>query len=297
MMTKGRSFKASAVSVDRSKRSSRATSRLAVGTTALLSVGLLALSGCSPNLEGLFGAGGASTASGGTGGTGGTGGMSTGGDTSTSSSTSSTTSSTSSTSSSTSSTTSSTSSTTSSTSSTTSSTSSGPVTVTALPEGSTYRYWDKGSVAAGWSGSGFDDNAWSTGTAPLGYGDAYVVTTVGFGPNAGSKYISTWFRTSFDVASAAAVTTATIELNVDDGALVFLNGAEWVRWNMPDGATTPDTLASGIVDGAQEGQFIGFDVDPSLLVSGKNVLAIELHQAVANSSDLGIDARVTLDLN
>ena len=94
MMTKGRSFKASAVSVDRSKRSSRATSRLAVGTTALLSVGLLALSGCSPNLEGLFGAGGASTASGGTGGTGGTGGMSTGGDTSTSSSTSSTTSST-----------------------------------------------------------------------------------------------------------------------------------------------------------------------------------------------------------
>ena len=31
--------------------------------------------------------------------------------------------------------------------------------------------------------------------------------------------------------------------------------------------------------------------------SGQNVLAIEVHQAVSNSSDLGIDARVTLNLN
>jgi len=166
-----------------------------------------------------------------------------------------------------------------------------------LPEASTYRYWDQGSVAGSWSASGFDDSTWPTGTAPLGYGDAYIVTTVGYGPNPGAKYISTWFRTSFEVADAAAVTTATIELNVDDGALVFLNGTEWVRWNLPEGAITPSTLASGLVDGFQEDQFIGFAVDPALLVSGKNVLAIEVHQAVQNSSDLGIDARVTLNLN
>ena len=169
--------------------------------------------------------------------------------------------------------------------------------MTVLPEGSTYRYWDQGSVAPTWTGSGFDDSAWPTGTAPLGYGDGYIVTTVGFGPNPGAKYISTWFRTSFQVENAAAVTKALIELEVDDGAIVFLNGTEWVRWNMPNGAVDASTLASGIVDGAQEGQFIGFDVSPSLIVEGKNVLAIELHQAVANSSDLGIDARITLDLN
>ena len=169
--------------------------------------------------------------------------------------------------------------------------------MTALPEGSLYRYRDTGSVAAGWSGSGFDDSAWATGTAPLGFGDAYIVTTVGFGPNPDSKYISTWFRTTFDVASAAAVTTATLELTVDDGAIVFLNGTEWVRSNLPNGAITPSTLALSIVDGAQEGEFLAFDVDPSLLVDGQNVLAIEVHQAVSNSSDLGIDARVTLNLN
>ncbi len=51
------------------------------------------------------------------------------------------------------------------------------------------------------------------------------------------------------------------------------------------------------MDGPQEGTFTPFAVDPSLLVNGKNVLAIEVHQAVANSSDLGIDARITLVQN
>ena len=171
------------------------------------------------------------------------------------------------------------------------------MTVTVLPEASTYRYRDTGSVVAGWSDSAFDDSAWPTGTAPLGFGDPYIATTIGYGPNPDAKYTSTWFRTTFEVASAAAVTTAKIELEVDDGALVFLNGAEWARWNLPDGAVTPSTFALSIVDGGQEGQFIAFDVDPSLLVDGENVLAIEVHQAVSNSSDLGIDARVTLNLN
>ena len=169
--------------------------------------------------------------------------------------------------------------------------------MTALPEGSVYRYWDQGSVAADWAGSGFNDSAWPTGTAPLGFGDPYIVTTIGYGPDPNAKYTSTWFRTTFDVASAAAVTTAKIEINVDDGALVFLNGAEWARLNLPSGAIAPGTFAPSIIEAGQENQFIAFDVDPSLLVDGKNVLAIEVHQALLTSTDLGIDARVTLDLN
>lgn len=166
-----------------------------------------------------------------------------------------------------------------------------------LPAGSAYRYWDKGSVVAGWAASGFDDSGWATGTAPLGYGDAYIVTTLGYGPNAGSKYITTWFRKTFDVEDAASVTAATLELEVDDGAVVYVNGTEWARYNMPGGTVTADTLASSIVEGPQEGSFLAFTVDPALLANGKNVLAIELHQSIANSSDLGIDARVTLQVN
>ena len=169
--------------------------------------------------------------------------------------------------------------------------------VTVLPEESVYRYWDQGSVAPGWFNPAFDDSMWPSGPAPLGFGDPYIVTTVGFGPNPDSKYVSTWFRTTFDVPNAAAVLTATIELKVDDGAVVLLNGNEWVRWNMPNGAISQSTLASSIIEAADEGFFIPFDVNPSLLVDGENVLAIEVHQAILNSTDLGIDSRITLLVN
>ena len=49
-MGKGRSFKAPEEMVDRSEPSPRATRRLAAFITASLAVGLLALSGCSPNV-------------------------------------------------------------------------------------------------------------------------------------------------------------------------------------------------------------------------------------------------------
>ncbi|MBK8259634.1 MAG: beta galactosidase jelly roll domain-containing protein [Polyangiaceae bacterium] len=169
--------------------------------------------------------------------------------------------------------------------------------VVVLPEESVYRYWDQGTLVPGWLNSGFDDTMWPSGVAPLGFGDAYISTTIGFGPDSSSKYPSTWFRTTFDVANAAAVLSASIELKVDDGAVVYLNGNEWVRWNMPSGTITTSTLASQILEAGEEGFFIPFDVNPSLLVDGKNVLAIEVHQAVLNSSDLGIDARITLQVN
>jgi hypothetical protein len=117
---------------------------------------------------------------------------------------------------------------------------------------------------------------------------------VGFGGNPNSKYITTWFRTTFDVTNVASVMSATLELMRDDGARAFVNGAEAARTNMPNGAIDTDTLASDIVDGGEETIFFAFVLDPALLAEGQNSLAIEVHQAVDNSSDLGIDARITL---
>ena len=84
---------------------------------------------------------------------------------------------------------------------------------------------------------------------------------------------------------------------------IFREGEMFAVPPVVDGAPYPSsavaidetTLASGIIDGAQEGVWKAFVLDPTTLISGTNVLAIELHQAVANSSDLGIDTRVTLE--
>jgi hypothetical protein len=169
-------------------------------------------------------------------------------------------------------------------------------TVTVLPEGSVYKYLDTGiAPPATWVNANFDDSAWDTGEAPLGYGDAHIATTVGYGLNPNNKFVTTWIRTTFEVQGAASVASAKVELMRDDGARAFLNGTEVARSNLPQGAITAATLASSSVSGGQETTFFSFDVDPALLVEGTNVLAVEVHQVSGNSTDLGVDARVTVE--
>lgn len=173
-----------------------------------------------------------------------------------------------------------------------------PMTVIALPEGSMWKYWDNGLLPdPNWTAPAYLDIAWESGAAPLGYGsDPHIVTVVGYGPNAQSKYITTWFRTAFNVMGAKEISAAKIEILRDDGAVAYLNGTEVARSNMPAGAIMTNTLASGIVDGAEETTWFSFPIDPALFVEGSNVLAVEVHQSVANSSDLGLDARVTIEV-
>jgi hypothetical protein len=75
----------------------------------------------------------------------------------------------------------------------------------------------------------------------------------------------------------------------DDGAIVYLNGAEVARSNMPGGTVGHLTPASTGISGADEYTFYDFTVEPGLLHNGTNVLAAEVHQSSATSSDLSFD--------
>lgn len=164
-----------------------------------------------------------------------------------------------------------------------------------LPRGQTWRYWDRGtSPPADWASPSFDDAAWLSGPAPLGYGDLQA-TVVGYGPDPNAKYVTTWFRTEFVVIDPGAIADAlTLELVRDDGARVLLNGAEIARSGLPDGDVAADALALVTTGGADELHVSTWPVDPSLLVAGTNVLAAEVHQAQATSSDLTFDAGLVL---
>jgi hypothetical protein len=78
----------------------------------------------------------------------------------------------------------------------------------------------------------------------------------------------------------------------DDGCVVYLNGVEVARSNMPGGAIAYDTLASSAVGGADESAWQGFTMSPALLVGGVNVVAVEVHQSQRTSSDLSFDLRL-----
>ena len=158
---------------------------------------------------------------------------------------------------------------------------------TIVPSGSSWRYLDNGSnQGTAWRARTFADTAWKQGNAQLGYGDGDESTVVSFGPNANQKYVTTYFRRQFTV-DPSTLGTVTLQLKRDDGAVVYLNGTEIVRSNMPTGTISSTTLANDA--GSTENQFFSYTVPTSALVNGSNTLAVEVHQTSATSSDVSFD--------
>jgi hypothetical protein len=156
-----------------------------------------------------------------------------------------------------------------------------------------WKYLDNGSnQSTQWRARTFDDSAWASGPAELGYADS-PATPVSFGPNSASKYITTYFRHTFQVADPALIASLSLKLLVDDGAVVYLNGEEVVRKNLPAGEISHLTLASLAVGGTDESTFTTFNLPASGLLPGDNVLAVEVHQSAPNSSDLSFDLGLT----
>ncbi len=161
-----------------------------------------------------------------------------------------------------------------------------------IAAGAAWKYRDTGvAPPANWTSNSYVDAAWSSGPTRLGYGDTQA-TTVGYGSNANVKYLTTWFRHTFTVADAALFDALRLELQRDDGAVVYVNGVEIVRDNLRSSAVTPTTLATTSVGGTDETVWNVFTAPATALVTGTNTVAIELHQAAPDSSDLGLDVRL-----
>jgi hypothetical protein len=161
----------------------------------------------------------------------------------------------------------------------------GPTVFTAtVPGGQEWRYLDDGSdQATAWRQVGFDDRSWKSGVGEFGYGDGGERTRVSYGTNPNDKHITTYFRTTF--TSSSSSNAASIYMRVDDGAIVYINGVEAVRDNMPDGPINHDSLAVARNGGA-ESSSRHHAIDPSLIRPGTNTIAVEVHQASADSDDL-----------
>ncbi len=158
---------------------------------------------------------------------------------------------------------------------------------------STWKYDDTGTDrGTAWFNASYDDSAWPSGAGQFGYGDGGESTLLGYGPDANNKYPTYYFRKSFNVANAALYSDLIFSLLRDDGAVVYLNGEEIYRDNMPGGAVGYSTLASSAVAGAAESTYYVFPSIPTNLVSGTNVLAVEVHQNVVTSSDLSFDFKL-----
>ena len=161
---------------------------------------------------------------------------------------------------------------------------------------SVWKYLDNGSnQGTNWAQPNFNDATWNSGLARLGYGGDGEETTVGYGPSSTAKYITTYFRRAFVVPPDTYLTNLTFRLTRDDGAVVWVNGREAYRSNMPGGVILNTTTASSAVSGANETTFFPTTLRATNVFPGTNIVAVEIHQSDANSSDLGFDLELDGD--
>jgi hypothetical protein len=158
-----------------------------------------------------------------------------------------------------------------------------------ITTGAVWKYLDTGvAPAAAWTQADYADESWKTGRAKLGYGVGDEATVVSWGSNANDRYITTWFRKLFVVEDVSAIDHLAVRLRRDDGAVVYLNGTELYRENMPGGAMTATTTALVDVLPSEESTFFR-RLTSGILMAGTNVIAVEVHQFRTNSTDLSFD--------
>lgn len=165
-----------------------------------------------------------------------------------------------------------------------------------IAPGSDWRYLDNGSdQGTAWRTAGFSDAGWAEGPAELGYGDDTETpprpeaTVISFGADDQNKHATYYFRRTFNVTDASSITNLRVGLVRDDGGIVYLNGTEVFRSNMPAGEVLYTDFASSTVGGADEVDFFAGSINASLLVNGANLLAVEVHQGSGTSSDVSFD--------
>ncbi len=158
---------------------------------------------------------------------------------------------------------------------------------TLIAPNSMWKYLDNGSdQGTAWRQPGFDDASWASGPAQLGYGDGDEATLVAYGPDPNNRYITTYFRQQFNLPNRSSITGLTIRMIRDDGAVVYVNGTEVWRPNMPAGEITHRTLAEHTAGDPDEFTWFELHIEPGVLVDGINTVAVEVHQSSPSSSDI-----------
>ncbi len=158
-----------------------------------------------------------------------------------------------------------------------------------VAEGASWRYRDDPQETM-WRALEFDDASWPSGTAQLGFGegDESVVLVPG--------RITYYFRADLIVPEDQLVTDASLGIIRDDGAVVYVNGTEVFRSNMPAGTISSSTAAMSTTAGSDESRWFETTVAGDAFQQGVNVIAVEVHQRSAGSSDVSFDLRLDAQL-
>ncbi len=167
-----------------------------------------------------------------------------------------------------------------------------------IPAKSDWKYRKGTSEAStpinAWRDPEFDDSAWSSGVAPIGYDPTVPMGTAL--PDMRNNYSSVYFRKKFQVADPNAVSALALEVLYDDGIQIWINGHRVVNANLPDRDVAYNELSIGAA--RESDSYDPFAVSAAgLLQAGENTIAVQLHNvSLSGSSDAFLDLKLTAQL-
>lgn len=157
-----------------------------------------------------------------------------------------------------------------------------------------YHYHNE-SIPANWIQPAYNDAAWLRGPTGIGYGDGDDATTI-------PPTVSLYARFHFSIENIATVMAAVLHIDYDDGFVAYLNGHEIARANLgmegvqPAYNATTDNWREAEMYQGGEPELYGWPGLEQLLLEGDNVLAVQVHNYSANSSDLSCIPFFTLGM-
>lgn len=159
--------------------------------------------------------------------------------------------------------------------------------------GSSWKYLDNGSnQGTAWRNSSFNDASWASGNGAFGYGETDGRFSTLLKTGGSDKYITYYFRRQINITTPSSFSTYVMEFKRDDGLVIYVNGSEVARNNMPAGTINSTTRAS--TSASDDGTGISsVNVPASSFIAGTNTIAVEVHQQSSSSSDLTFDLRLS----
>jgi hypothetical protein len=152
--------------------------------------------------------------------------------------------------------------------------------------GEVWRYF-KGTAAppANWNQLDFDPAAagWLSGATGIGYGDGDDATEL---TDMQGSYRTIFCVKDFNVSDVGAIDDLVLSITIDDGFYAYINGQQVASHNVASAAWNADAPAAG------EPNLQERTLATSVLRVGRNVLAVQVHNAGLGSSDLSFIPRL-----
>ena len=162
-----------------------------------------------------------------------------------------------------------------------------------LPTGMYWNYWNsKDNPGADWNSTG-DLSKWKHGASPLGWGDRDAGTPFDLAPS--DRAITNYFARDVNLGTISADFELTLTVRADDGAVIYVNGTEVKRVNMPEGKIDANTRASSNVSiSAAKKNTVTIVVPRDVLKDGVNRIAVEEHANYTGATSVTFDLKASL---